>query len=207
MKLRKALYLVLLLFFVLEVSNANDDGLNVIKTKRGFLFVFNDSAESFLVEIEGKKFVDVEPEELIFSIDGQIVQFTIVPLKEFLNSNVQQDTLQQHFEFEGEFISKNFKVPLEQIQVKKIKSNVGRKVYFWELERNVSAKDTSSETVVKQIYATTNTNSFVVMISSPITRGNNYTKCRKRVVDALRNIQFKVGKYDLEVLRNSLRKN
>ncbi len=188
---------------LISAFSLSDEGLNVIKSESGFLFVFNDSQESFLVEIKGKKFIDVEPEELIFSIDGQIVQFTVVPLKEFFEENLNSDTLQQHFDYEFDFIKKNFKVSAKPIIQR---SKFGRKVYYWELDRDLSHSDTSSETIVRQLFATTNIDSFVIMISSPITRSNDYKQCRKKIVEALKNIKFQKGKYDLEALRDSLMK-
>ncbi|MEJ5286567.1 MAG: hypothetical protein CH6_1993 [Candidatus Kapaibacterium sp.] len=185
---------------------SNDDGLNVIKSDKGFIFVFNDSLESFLLEFRGKKFVDIEPEELIFSIDGQVIQFTIVPVKEFYVPNLEKDTLQQHFEFEVDYISKSFNSQLDKVEPKKFKTRLGRKAYYWELERKVPPSDTSNETVTKQIFASTNTNLFVVLISSPLTRKNNYAECKRRIFNALKNIQINYGKYNLDSLRYSLKR-
>ncbi len=191
-------------FFVVSFSFA-EDGLNVIKSKNGFLFVFNDDSESFMIEFRGKKFIDVEPEDLVFSIDGQLFQFTVVPINVFLNEKSDLDTLLQHFEFELNYISKNFNIDLKNLKPKFHKNKGTNKVLFWELSYDVGSTLTDEETVVKQIFASTATNKFVLLVASPLTRKNDYKQSKKRIIDALYNLRYKEGKFDLESLRDSLK--
>jgi hypothetical protein len=197
-------FLSFFLFFAGSVTN-KESGLNVLKSEKGFLFIFNDSIESFLVEVPGKKFVDVEPEELIFSVDGQILQFTIVPFKEFYDARKSGDTLRQHFEFEVEYISKNFKIDSKQFKPTIFQIGSGTKGYYWELERETSMLDTSSETVVKQIFSSANTSRYVVLLSSPITRGNDYKQCRQRIFETMKSFRYINGAFDIDSIRNSMR--
>ncbi|MCX7909672.1 MAG: hypothetical protein N2560_09185 [Ignavibacteria bacterium] len=198
-------------FFVsialLFAENNSNEGLNVIKSKNGFVFVFNDSSESFKIEIKGKKFVDVEPEELIFSIDGQIVQFTIVPVKEFFKNDLTLDTLLQHFEFEKKYISNITNSDLQNLKPKLLKSKTGRKVCFWELNRNTSYLDTSSENVTKQIFASTNTYKYVILISSPLTKRNDFKKSKNRLINSLLDLQRTQGMFNLDLIRESLKRD
>lgn len=196
---------IFLVQFNLVVFANNDDGLNVIKSKKGFVFIFNDTTESFILEIEGKRFVDVEPEELIFSIDGQIIQFTIVPIYVFYSESKGSDTLKQHFDFELDYLSKNFEVDIKKIKPSIKFAKNGRKVFFWELDRDSENLDTSKETVVKQVFVSTNTNKFVIMLSSPLTRKNEIKRCRKKLVDACLKLEFKGSKFDIDKIRETLR--
>lgn len=181
------------------------EGLNVIKSKKGFVFIFNDSIESFILEIPGKKFSSVDPEELIFSIDGQIIQFTIVPINEFFVPSSFLDTLEQHFKFEVEFISQNYQSDLKELKPQIYKTKYSQRAFYWELDLNTPPTDTSNETVVKQIYSTTNTKKFIVLLSSPITKGNNYKKCKNRIVETIRSLQYSYNPYNIEKFRDSLK--
>lgn len=203
-KLRWFFFCFFLFFFVVSFS-VGEDGLNVIKSRNGFLFVFNDDSESFMIEFRGKKFLDVEPEDLIFSIDGQLFQFTVVPLNVFLNEKSDLDTLLQHFDFDLNYISKNFNIDLKNLKPKFHKDKGNRKVLFWELNYDVGSPLTDEETVVKQVFASTATKKFVVLVASPLTKKNDYRQSKKRIIDALYNLRFKEGKFDLESLRDSLK--
>ncbi|MFN3307381.1 MAG: hypothetical protein ACK42Z_09395 [Candidatus Kapaibacteriota bacterium] len=195
----------IVLFLALASFTNTNEGLNVIKSKKGFVFIFNDSLESFILEISGKKFANVDPEELIFSIDGQIIQFTVVPIYEFFSPNSPLDTLEQHLKFEIDFISKNYLLDIDELRPKMYTTKSNRRTFYWELALNVPPNDTSSETVVKQIYSTTNTEKFIIMLSSPITRANNYRKCKKKILEAMLNVQFSKNPYDVEKLRAYLK--
>ncbi|MFN3781137.1 MAG: hypothetical protein ACK4SO_03050 [Candidatus Kapaibacteriota bacterium] len=195
----------IVLFLALAAFTNTNEGLNVIKSKKGFVFIFNDSVESFILEISGKKFANVDPEELIFSIDGQIIQFTVIPIYEFFSPNSPLDTLEQHFKFEIDFISKNYLSDIDELRPKMYTTKSNRRAFYWELALNVPPNDTSSETVVKQIYSTTNTDKFIIMLSSPITRANNYRKCKKKILEAMLNVQFSKNPYDVEKIRAYLK--
>ncbi len=198
------IFVFVLLLALTAFTNTNE-GLDVIKSKKGFVFIFNDSLESFLLEIPGKKFASVDPDELIFSIDGQIIQFTVVPIKEFFIPNSSLDTLEQHFKFEVDFISKNHFSDLTKLKPKIHTTKSNRRAFFWELSLDVPPNDTSSETVVRQIYSTTNTEKFIIMLSSPITKANDYRKSKKKIIEALLNVQFSNNPYDVEKVRNYLK--
>jgi len=183
-----------------------EDGLNIIKSKKGFLFVFNDPTESFLIEFEGKKFLEIEPEELIFSIDNQIIQFTIVPVRLFLNPNSKLDTLMQHFKFEFNYLKEELRADIPEFEPQYLPLPKGRKALFWELSPSINSKDTSNETVVHHIFATTNTNNFIFFISSPLTKLNDIKKAKNKIQRALTTFHFKPLRYNMEILRDSLLK-
>jgi hypothetical protein len=183
-----------------------EDGLNILKSKKGFLFVFNDSTESFMIEFEGKKFLDIEPEELIFSVDNQIIQFTIVPLSLFLNPKSKLDTLMQHFNFEIKYLKQELRADIPEFEPQTLSLPKARKALFWELSPSRLDTDTSSETVVRHIFATTNTNKFIVFISSPLTKANNPKTAKERIQKALNSFRFQSSRFNLEALRDSLLK-
>ncbi len=199
----------LLIFFLLAQGiiysfQTNEDGLTILKSKKGFLFVFNDSLESFKIEIEGNKLIDIEPEELIFSIDNQIFQFTIVPISAFFSPYSNVDTLMQHFNFEMKYLVKELGINIPDFKPNKIMLPNGKYALFWEFEPILSKKDTSNETVIRHIFASIKTNRFVVLISSPLTKSNNFKTAKGKIQNALLTFDFIPFCYNLDELRKSL---
>ncbi len=203
------IFLLLFLFAqnIIYSIQTNEEGLSILKSKKGFLFVFNDSLESFKIEIKGKKLIDVEPEELIFSIDDQIFQFTIVPISAFFNPNSNVDTLMQHFHFEMKYLVKELGINIPDFKPNKILLPSGKYALYWEFEPILSKKDILNETVVKHIFASTKTNRFIVLISSPLTKSNNYKNSKEKIQNALFTFDFIPFLYNLDELRKSLTRN
>jgi hypothetical protein len=190
--------------FALAKVNQEGEGLSVLKTKDGFLFVFNQRDESFLIELKGKKFLDVESEELIFSIDGQVIQFTIVPFSVFLKEGNSEDTLIQHFEFEMGYIKSQLGKSVGKIKPQRITLKQGGDCLVWNFDVPGDPKDTSSEKVVKQLLATTKSFSNIVMLSSPLTRADDVTQCKNRFIQSFETFCYKQGLFDIQSIRDSL---
>lgn len=184
--------------------NQEGEGLSVLKTRDGFLFVFNQKDESFLIELKGKKFLDVESEELIFSIDGQVIQFTIVPFSVFLKEGASEDTLLQHFKFEMGYIKNQLGKSVGRIKPQRITLKQGDDCLVWSFDVPGDPTDTSSEKVVKQILATTKSFSNIVMLSSPLTSADDVTRCKGRFVQSFETFRFKQGLFDIQSIRDSL---
>lgn len=190
--------------FAFAQVNQEGEGLSVLKTKDGFLFIFNQKDESFLIELKGKKFLDVESEELIFSIDGQIIQFTIVPFSVFLKEEPLEDTLLQHFKFEMSYIKNQLGKSVGRIEPQRIALKQGGNCLVWNFDVPTDPKDTSSEKVVKQILATTKSFSNIVMLSSPLTRADDLIQCKNRFIQSFESFRFKQGLFDIQSIRDSI---
>lgn len=190
--------------FAFAQVNQEGEGLSVLKTKDGFLFIFNQKDESFLIELKGKKFLDVESEELIFSIDGQIIQFTIVPFSVFLKEESLEDTLLQHFKFEMGYIKNQLGKNVGRIKPQRITFKEGGNCLVWNFDVPNDPKDTSNEKVVKQILATTKSFSNIVMLSSPLTRADDLIQCKSRFIQSFESFRFKHGLFDIQSIRDSL---
>ncbi len=195
---------ILWLTFAFSKVNYEEEGLSVVKTKEGFLFIFNQKDESFLLEIKGKKFLDVESEELIFSIDGQIIQFTIVPVGVFLSAVDSADTLLQHFRFEMHHIKSILGTSFKNIKPQRITLEEGKNCLLWEFDVPEAREDSSNEKVVKQIFATTKSSANVIMLSSPLTRNDEVSNSKNRLVQAFASFVFKQGLFDIQSIRDSL---
>lgn len=201
------IYFIIAFLYIAFASakvNLEGEGLSVLKTEDGFLFIFNQKDESFLIELKGKKFLDVESEELIFSIDGQIIQFTIVPFNVFLKEDVSEDTLLQHFRFEMDYIKRQLGKNVDKIKPQRIALKQGMDCLVWSFDVPGDPKDTSSEKVVKQILATIKSFSNVVMLSSPLTRADDVTQCKNRFIQSFESFRFKSDLFDIQSIRDSL---
>ncbi len=201
-------FVLVLLSMALASAKVNQEGegLSVLKTKDGFLFIFNQQDESFLIELKGKKFLDVESEELIFSIDGQIIQFTIVPFDVFLKKEALEDTLLQHFKFEMDYIKSQLGKSIYGIKPQRVTLKQGGDCLVWNFDVPSDPKDTSSEKVVKQILATTKSLSNIVMLSSPLTRADDLIQFKTRFIQSFETFRFRHGLFDIQFIRDSLAK-
>lgn len=206
----KYVFILSAFIFILLVSsfitNPNE-GLSIFKSNEGYLFVFNHQRESVLFEVIGKDFYEIEPEELIFSIDGNIFQFVLVPINEFYNSEKNQDTLLQYFNFESNFIkmtSENKNIHFN----KKIQNTPNnRRFILWDFDPIVPATDRDSNTIIKHIIASYATPKNVLTITSPITRSGNIQEVTNKILHIITSLRVNSNFFELNSLQDSLRSN
>lgn len=190
---------------ILSLKANKGEGLSILKSNDGFLFVFNQPKESIMFEIPGKNFHEVETEELIFSIDNCILQFVLVPIKEFYNPNKSVDTLLQHFIFESNYIKSTYENKDIHFNKNFVFTSNGRKFLLWSFEPIISERDTSSNSVIKHIISSFSTPNFLLTISSPLTRNGNENEIYTKINHIISSIRYSSSFFDLESIQDSLK--
>ncbi|MCX7880567.1 MAG: hypothetical protein N2517_07885 [Ignavibacteria bacterium] len=206
--MKKIFLLAILLFsfFYSLALRSDEEGLSVIKTKEGFLFIFNDKNESFKIEFQGKKFWEVEPEELVFMMDGVLIQFTLVPLEIFLKPEVNLDTLSQHFEFEARHIASTYNFDREKIEIEKFRLLNGRYAFVWKVKPENSVSESSPEKVILHLFATTNTNKHIFMVTTPLTKKSKAETIKQKIIKAFNTLECQFSFFNIQNLQDSIRK-
>lgn len=194
--------------FTLLISSFNtnpSEGLSILKSTEGYLFVFNHQRESILFDVIGKDFYKIEPEELIFSIDGYIFQFVLVPINEFYNSANTTDTLLQYFDFESNYIKMASEDKDIHFNKKILTTDNNRRFLFWDFDPIVPTDNTDSNTIIKHIIASYATPKNVLTITSPITRSGNLQDVINKILHIITTLRVNSNFFELNFLQDSLR--
>lgn len=198
------LFLVLTLFLFSFKTNGGEEELSVIKSPDGFLFVFNQPKENILFEINGTDFLEIETEELIFSVDKYIFQFVFVPIKEFFTPSKVGDTLLQHFQYESNFIKSTYQNQNINFKKEFITTSNARRYLRWSFEPKINLDDTASNTIIKHIIASFSTPNYILTISSPLTRIGDQNVVYKKINHIITTLNYSSNNFDLDSIRNSL---
>ncbi|MGQ9819533.1 MAG: hypothetical protein ACUVQ1_06375 [Candidatus Kapaibacteriales bacterium] len=201
------LTIIIFAFILFSFRTNQNEGLSILKSTEGFLFVFNHQSESILFEVIGKDFHEVEAEELIFSIDGQIFQFVLVPINEFYNPAKTTDTLLQYYNFESNYIKMTYKNMDMHFNKKILTTGNNRRFLLWDFDPIVPGSDKDSNTIIKHIIASYSTPKKILTITSPITRSGNIKEVNNKIFHIITTLCVNSNFYDLKYLQDSLRSN
>lgn len=118
MKLAVTSLIVLLTIFVTHAKRQADYGSGAIKTKYGFLLVWNAPNNHYTLEIKGNNVRQVSTERVQFNVDGMFLQVLTVHVKDFMEGAARQKLndsgiLEAHKDWEVKFMERNYKEKLK----------------------------------------------------------------------------------------------
>jgi len=104
-----------------QASPANqqeDHRSGAIKTSSGYLLVWNEPNNHYILEIKGKDVRQTSTERKFFSVDGMFLQIVDVPLENVLQAAKRQDLddkaiLEAHRDWEAKFMEGEYKAKLK----------------------------------------------------------------------------------------------
>lgn len=163
--------------------------------------------ERVLFEVIGKNFYEVEPEELIFSIDCNIFQFVLFPINEFYNSENTPDTLLQYFNFESNHIKITSNNKDIHFNKKILSTQNNYRFLLWDFDPFVLASDIDSNTIIMHIIASYATADNVLTITSSIMRSSNIQEVTNKIFHIITTLRVNSNFFELNYIQDSLRFN
>lgn len=181
-----------------------------IKTKRGFVQVFNEKESFFTIHVSSDEWVRTRASrDITYVVDNFVLQLFNTPISSFASGNGLQDSniLMKHMEYEKAFIEKGTNA---QIDIQhKFDNYKGGSYLHWSFE-NPELKDIANptrRTVVKEHYFTFVCNQEVLTLYVPQTKSNNESKILKDIKKIADSLEIKSERVDMNELRINIRKN
>lgn len=181
-----------------------------IKTKEGFLQVFNEAKSYFTLHIAAPGWVRTRAsKDITYVVDDFVLQLFNTQVQSFTKETglSTEDVLQKHLESEKGFIEKSTKSTLDiQSQFKKYK---GGTYLHWTFE-SPSLKDVkypSSKTVEAEHYFTFVCNNQILTLYVPKTKGNDEAEILRTIQEIADSLEVKSERIDMNQLRMDIRKN
>lgn len=181
-----------------------------IKTKEGFLQVFNEKESFFSIHISAPGWVrSKSSKDITYVIDDFVLQLFNGPISSFSEEQGlnDEDVLQKHMEYEKVFIEKSTSSTLDvKSQFKKYK---GGTYLHWTFESPIlkDVKNPSSRTVEVEHYFTFVCNQQILTLYVPKTKGNNEGEIIRTIQKIADTLDVKSDRIDMNQLRIEIRKN
>ncbi|MGK0389215.1 MAG: antitoxin component YwqK of YwqJK toxin-antitoxin module [Maribacter sp.] len=181
-----------------------------IKTKEGFLQVFNEKESFFTIHVSSPKWVrSKSSRDITYVVDDFVLQLFNTSTSSFINGSglADSDVLMKHMEYEKGFIEKGTKSVID-IQ-HKFGNYKGGSYLHWSFENPAlkDVKQTSNRTVTKEHYFTFVCNKQILILYVPQTKGNNESKILKDIQKIANSLGMKSESIDMNQLRITIREN
>lgn len=182
-------FLVLIVFTT--VSYGQDDRVRgVIRTKSGFMVVWNEPKSNFTVEIRGKDLERVENKNLAFLIDGKFLQIVSAFKSEFLPPDRKSEKFNEskilttHRDWEGDYLGKalNEKLSIESDELK-LKNDKTALIWSFTVPKSAGGS------VKKQIFLTVDKGESLLVLNGAVTRETSEELVRRFLIDTANTLR------------------
>ncbi len=181
-----------------------------IKTKQGYLQVFNEKESFFTIHLNQGWVRSRKSREITYVIDDFVLQLYDVPVSGFYKGTdfSSEDILNAHMAAEKAIIEKNEKTTINP-ESKFETDKKGNTYVIWSFDSPSGAKETrpSSKTVVKEHYASVVCGKRVLMLYVPQTKANNESEIKKTLKALVNEIRTESERIDLNQRRMEIREN
>ncbi len=181
-----------------------------IKTKEGYLQVFNEKESFFHLHLDAPGWVRPRSsKDITYVVDDFVLQIFNSPVSEFTKEKglSDEEVLDKHMAFEKAYIEKATKSTINvQSQIKRYKSGT---YLHWSFE-SPGLKDVkfpSNKTVEAEHYFTFVCNQQILTLYVPKTKGNDGAKILKAIQQIADSLSIESERIDLNAMRITIRKN
>jgi hypothetical protein len=209
MKKKITFLLFLILLSCLDlISQESDDGeFNFIKSKSGVRVLYNVTGSNFYFDMTCDYFKEIDLNDMLFVFDDMMIQITPVPISAYTKtaSNSMNDSMALVLHQISEM--KNIRAQIKgkfNIDYLMWTDTNSRLCNSWEFAVPGIEKDTSSEKITRQIFATTRIGDRVLMLSCALTKQTDRDSVLKKVKGAFLTIYQQQDKIDPEELRKKM---
>ncbi|MFK8100900.1 MAG: toxin-antitoxin system YwqK family antitoxin [Saprospiraceae bacterium] len=174
-----------------------------IKTKQGYLQVFNDEASFFTLMLAGKVVTPQSKKDLIYVIDGKLLHLIDNPL---VASEAQEETLKlkEHIVQEVERIKEITKYDI-QVQMEEGQTPSGQKYIHWHFQSPSSEdKDQKARTVQQEHYISTICNQRVLSLYGVVTNSDKPMVVEKMLEQIANSLRLYTERIDLNQLAKEI---
>lgn len=177
-----------------------------IKTSSGFLLVWNQPNNYYILEIKGKDVRQTSTDRKVFSVDGMFLQVVDAPIENFLQAAKRQGLddkaiLEAHRDWEAKFLDGEYKAKLK-IESSSQKLTSGKEALLWA----ASVPETVKTNVKKQVYLTLVKGDYVLMLGGAVTDTTGDSAVRQLLLNTIETLKTSDKPTDLQKLRDAIRK-
>lgn len=177
-----------------------------IKTVSGYLLVWNQPKNYYILEIKGKDVKQTSTDRKVFSVDGMFLQIVDASIANFLQipsgqKAADKSILETHRDWEAKFLESEYKAKLI-IESSWQKLTNGKDALFWMAGVPESAKTN----VKKQVYLTVVNGDYVLMLGGAVTGVTGESAAQQLLVNVAETLKTSDKPSDLQKLRDSARK-
>ena len=189
-----------------QLPSANQQGdyrSGAIKSSSGYLLVWNQPNNYYILEIKGKDVRQTSTERKVFSIDGMFLQIVDAPIENFLQAAQRQKLddkaiLDTHRDWEVKFLESEYKAKLE-IESSWQKLTNGKDALLW----LASVPETAKTNVKKQMYLTLVKGDQVLMLGGAVTGTTEENAARQLLLNTIETLKTSDKPTDLQKLRDA----
>jgi len=206
-KLISTSLIVFLAFTIIHAEQQEDYSSGAIKTKYGYLLVWNAPNNHYMMEIKGKNVRQVSTARVQFSVDGMFLQILTAPIKNFIEDSTRQKlddraVLESHRDWEVKFMEGDYK---EKLKVESLwqKLSNGKDTLAWGIQVPESARSN----VKKQLSLTLVKGDYVLMLGGVVTDTIEENTSRQLLLNTIETLKVSDKPIDLRKLQESIRKD
>lgn len=196
------LSLLVLAFFVSAKAQADNNQQLIMQTQDGILVISNNADVSYAIEFKGKDFKSVESQNLMFVVDGRVVQLVEVANSEFAKTTpkTDQEMLILHKDWENKYLNDTLKAnAVAKFENVSLPGN--RAALFWDYP--MPAK--MSEQVAAQLFLTTIAGKSLVAINVGLEKKDTKQAARDYMTKSLSSIKTSQKPFDVNAISARIR--
>lgn len=208
MKNVKIIAFACLILFIaaLNLFAQDDEQSGMVKTKDGFLVVWNEPGNNFTIEIKGNEIRPASNEQgLLFFVEDKFLQIKTVAKKEFLKESSGQDdkaVLTAHRDWETDYLNGVFQ---ETIKVNSSWQKLpnGKDALLWDFDMPAKLQSDAK----KQIYLVIPKGDYILLLNSVVTDNLNEEAIKKFLIDTLTTLKTSGKPISLKTIQEQVLKD
>lgn len=177
-----------------------------IKSASGYLLVWNQPNNYYILEIKGKDVRQTSTERKFFSVDGMFLQIVEASVADVLPSAKRAELddkaiLNAHRDWEAKFMEDAYKAKL-QVESTWRKLSNGKDALLWQ----ASVPESAKSNVSKQVYLTVVTGDYVLVLGSAVTDTTGENAAQQLLLNTMETLKTSDKPTDLRKLRATILK-
>jgi len=187
-------------------GNQPDYRSGAIKLASGYLLVWNQPNNYYVLEIKGKDVRQASTDRKFFNVDGMFLQIVDASISDFLEPANRKNLddkaiLEAHREWETKFMESEYKVKLKIESSWKNLPN-GKDALLWQADVSHSAIGN----VKKQVYLSVVQGDFVLLLGGAVTDKIEESATHQLLLSTLETLKTSDKPTDLQKLQEAIRK-
>lgn len=177
-----------------------------IKSSNGYLLVWNQPNNYYILEIKGKDVRQTSTERKFFSVDGMFLQIVDAPVKDIIQAAngqklADKSILEAHRDWETRFLETEYKGKLKTESSWQKLTN-GKDALLWQ----IGVPENAKSNVRKQVYLSLVQGDYVLMLGGAVTDTIEESATQQLLLSTIETLKTSDKPTDLQKLRDIIRK-
>lgn len=189
-----------------RANQPEDHRSGAIKTSGGFMLVWNEPNNYYILEINGRDVKQASTERKFFSVDGMFLQIVDASIKDFVQPAQRQSLddkaiLEAHRDWETKFLEGEYKAKLKTESSWQKLTN-GKDALLWA----ASVPETAKTNVRKQMYLSIVKGDYILLLGGVATDTITEEATQQLLLRTMQTVKTSDKPADLQKLRDTIRK-